>query len=60
MEFRLWVVHEFMSEYHNCESITCIDIIKDNELLKILEQKYDDVKQAVEFIANNLDKLDNE
>lgn len=53
-------IEEFMSEYHNCESITCIDIVKDNELLKILEQKYDDVKQAVEFIANNLDKLDNE
>lgn len=53
-------IEEFMSEYHNCENITCIDIVKDNELLKILEQKYDDVKQAVEFIANNLDKLDNE
>jgi hypothetical protein len=53
-------IEEFMSEYHNCESITCIDIVKDNELLKILEQKYDDVKQAVEFITNNLDKLDNE
>ena len=53
-------IEEFMSEYHNCESITCIDIVKDNELLKILEQKYDDVKQAVEFIANNLDKLNNE
>ena len=53
-------IEEFMSEYHNCESITCIDIVKDNELLKILEQKYDDVKRAVEFIANNLDKLDNE
>lgn len=53
-------IEEFMSEYHNCESITCIDIVKDNELLKILEQKYDDVKQAVKFIANNLDKLDNE
>lgn len=53
-------IEEFMSEYHNCINITCIDIVKDNELLKILEQKYDDVKQAVEFIANNLDKLDNE
>lgn len=53
-------IEEFMSEYHNCENITCIDIVKDNELLKILEQKYDDVKQAVEFIINNLDKLDNE
>ena len=40
--------------------ISSIDIIKDNELLKILEQKYDDVKQAVEFIANNLDRLDSE
>ena len=53
-------IEEFMSEYHNCKSITCIDIVKDNELLKILEQKYDDVKQAVEFIANNLNKLNNE
>lgn len=53
-------IEEFMSEYHNCKNITCIDIVKDNELLKILEQKYDDVKQAVEFIANNLDKLNNE
>lgn len=53
-------IEEFMSEYHNCKGITCIDIVKDNELLKMLEQKYDDVKQAVEFIANNLDKLNND
>lgn len=53
-------IEEFMSEYHNCKNITCIDIVKDNELLKILEQKYDDVKQAIEFIANNLDMLNNE
>lgn len=53
-------IEEFMSEYHNRIHISSIDIIKDNELLKILEQKYDDVKQAVEFIANNLDRLDSE
>ena len=53
-------IEKFMSEYHNCKNITCIDIVKDNELLKILEQKYDDVKQAIEFITNNLDKLNNE
>lgn len=53
-------IEEFMSEYHNCINITCIDIVKDNELLKTLEPTYDDVKQAVEFISNNLDTLNNE
>ena len=53
-------IEEFMSEYHNCINITCIDIVKDNELLKTLEPTYDDVKQAVEFISNNLDMLNNE
>lgn len=53
-------IEEFISEYHNRISVANITIIKDNELLKVLEPTYDDTKKAVEFITNNLDKLDND
>ena len=53
-------IEEFISEYHNRISVANITIIKDNELLKVLEPTYDDTKKAVAFIANNLDKLNND
>ena len=37
-------IEEFISEYHNRISVANITIIKDNELLKVLEPTYDDTK----------------
>lgn len=53
----LYTINKFIYEYHPCNELSDIIIIKDNKLLKILEPTTKDIEQAVEYITNNLNTL---
>lgn len=50
-------INKIIYQYHPSNNLSDIIIIKDNKLLKILEPKENDVKEAVEYITNNLNNL---
>lgn len=51
-------IKEFMPQYDNGEEMAGIEIIKDNEIFAIADPTPENIQEAVEFIINNLDKLD--
>ena len=50
-------INKVIYKYHPYNNLSDIIIIKDNKLLKILEPKGNDVKDAVQYITSNLDNL---